>query len=48
MTIARERWQQHLKTQGGYYRTKAAELRAVRPELQRRCRHRRPGQRRHV
>ena len=29
MTIARERWQQHLKTQGGYYRTKAAELRAV-------------------
>ena len=29
MTIARERWQQHLKTQGGYYRAKAAELRTV-------------------
>ncbi|MCU0265312.1 MAG: acyl-CoA dehydrogenase family protein [Actinomycetia bacterium] len=26
MTIARDRWQQHLKTQGGYYHDQAAEL----------------------
>ena len=29
MTIVRDRWQQHLKTQGRYYQTKAAELRAL-------------------
>ncbi|MFL6152328.1 MAG: acyl-CoA dehydrogenase family protein [Ornithinibacter sp.] len=29
MTIARDRWQQNLKTQGGYYREKAAESRAL-------------------
>jgi alkylation response protein AidB-like acyl-CoA dehydrogenase len=29
MTIARDRWQQNLKTQGGYYRTKATESRAL-------------------
>ena len=29
MTIARDRWQQHLKTQGGYYRDKGAALRRL-------------------
>jgi alkylation response protein AidB-like acyl-CoA dehydrogenase len=29
MTIARDRWQQHLKTQGRYYRDKAEALRAM-------------------
>ncbi|PID96357.1 MAG: acyl-CoA dehydrogenase [Actinomycetales bacterium] len=29
MTISRDRWQQHLKTKGGYYRSKAAELTAL-------------------
>jgi alkylation response protein AidB-like acyl-CoA dehydrogenase len=29
MTIARDRWQQHLKTQGGYYRTPARETAAL-------------------
>lgn len=29
MTIARDRWQQHLKTQGGYYRDLAADLDAL-------------------
>ena len=36
MTIARDRWQQHLKTQGGFYRERGAELRALharRPEV---------------
>ena len=32
MTIARERWQQHLKTQGGYYRTTTAQFRALPPQ----------------
>ena len=29
MTVARDRWQQHLKTQGGYYRAKARETAAL-------------------
>ncbi|HET8661988.1 MAG TPA: acyl-CoA dehydrogenase family protein [Micromonosporaceae bacterium] len=29
MTIARDRWQQHLKTQGGYYRTAARDTAAL-------------------
>jgi alkylation response protein AidB-like acyl-CoA dehydrogenase len=29
MTISRDRWQQHLKTQGGYYKTKATALRGL-------------------
>jgi alkylation response protein AidB-like acyl-CoA dehydrogenase len=29
MTIARDRWQQHLKTQGGYYRTAARDVAAL-------------------
>ncbi len=29
MTVARDRWQQHLKTKGGYYHAKAAELRQL-------------------
>ncbi len=29
MTIARDRWQQHLKTAGGYYRERAAQLRTL-------------------
>src|SRR5205814_6902491 len=29
MTIARDRWQQHLKTQGGYYRSAAREVAAL-------------------
>ncbi len=29
MTIARDRWQQHLKTQGGYYRSAATEAAAL-------------------
>ncbi|HET8643617.1 MAG TPA: acyl-CoA dehydrogenase family protein [Pseudonocardiaceae bacterium] len=36
MTIARDRWQRHLKTAGGYYRDRAAGLRALhaaRPEV---------------
>ncbi|HEX2706354.1 MAG TPA: acyl-CoA dehydrogenase family protein, partial [Candidatus Lustribacter sp.] len=36
MTVSRERWQQHLKTQGRYYTDKAAELTALharRPEV---------------
>jgi acyl-CoA dehydrogenase len=31
MTIARDRWQQHLKTQGGYYRTAARQAAALGP-----------------
>jgi alkylation response protein AidB-like acyl-CoA dehydrogenase len=36
MTIARDRWQQHLKTRGGYYQERAGELDALharRPEV---------------
>ncbi len=33
MTIARDRWQQHLKTQGGYYRTAAQEAAALGPAV---------------
>ena len=36
MTVARDRWQQHLKTRGGYYRDRAARLQAlhaVHPEV---------------
>jgi alkylation response protein AidB-like acyl-CoA dehydrogenase len=31
MTIARDRWQQHLKTRGGYYRSAAAQTAALDP-----------------
>ncbi len=50
MTIARDRWQHHLKTSGAYYRDRAAATDvAPRPSPRRRrrqCRARRPGPRR--